>query len=216
LLATRAGSPAWGPEILARHQAVGILDTLAGFYTEWEQWSADLAETHSNYPVLNHFRSPHPLRNWVLGLLAVMDSAALYLALSPNSAPTQARLCVRMGFISLRDMARAIDLPFEPDPLPTDPVALTWDEYMKGIARLESSGFAMERTPEEAWPHFLGWRVNYEQLSYAFADLVNAPAAAWSGPRTHMPEDQIPLVAPVDRKPGDAHTMSMPRSKTPL
>ncbi len=37
MLESRAGLPAWGPEILARHQLVGIIDTLPDFYASWEQ-----------------------------------------------------------------------------------------------------------------------------------------------------------------------------------
>ncbi len=43
LLEGRAGAPAWGPELLARPQLVGIIDTLPDLYKEWESWSADVA-----------------------------------------------------------------------------------------------------------------------------------------------------------------------------
>src|ERR1700704_3941695 len=52
MLASRAGEPSWGPEILIRHQLVGIVDALPDFYDEWEQWAAELSESHSTYPVL--------------------------------------------------------------------------------------------------------------------------------------------------------------------
>jgi hypothetical protein len=44
LLNSRAGSPSWGPELLARtHYALGsgtsALDTLPGLYSEWERWA---------------------------------------------------------------------------------------------------------------------------------------------------------------------------------
>lgn len=101
-LQSRAGAPAWGPEILARHQLVALTGALPDLYSDWERWAADVAESHSNYPILIWFRSPHPLRSWVLALLAVMDAAALHLALSPGSAPPQSRLALRMGFVCLR------------------------------------------------------------------------------------------------------------------
>ncbi|HEY5120255.1 MAG TPA: hypothetical protein VII84_01645, partial [Acidimicrobiales bacterium] len=47
MLESRAGAPAWGPELLARHQLVGILDTLPDLYKDWETWAADVAESHS-------------------------------------------------------------------------------------------------------------------------------------------------------------------------
>lgn len=214
MLATRAGLPAWGPEILARHHAVGTLDSLGAFYARWEEWSADVAESHANYPVLNDFRSPNPLRNWVLGLLAVMDSAAMYLAMCPGTAPIEARLFVRMGFIALRDIAGAIGLPFDPDPMPTDPITLTIEDFARGVERLAAVGFPMERSAAEAWPHFHGWRVNYEALAYGLADRVNAPPAAWSGPRSNVQSEPIALRAPIDRRVDDERTMAEPRRTT--
>src|SRR6202034_269177 len=50
LLESRAGAPAWGPELLIRHQLVGVTDGLPAFYQDWEHWSADLAESHGTHP----------------------------------------------------------------------------------------------------------------------------------------------------------------------
>lgn len=202
MLEARAGSPAWGPEILARQQLVGLTESVGKLYDDWEQWAAELAESHANYPILMRFRSPNPYRSWIVALTAVMDSAALYLALAPESAPRQARLCLRMGFTALRDIAGMINLPFNDDPRPDDPIQLPYDDYLQGVARLRDSGFPLERTPEEAWADFRGWRVNYEELAAGLADLVDAPPAPWSGTRTHFPEVIAPR-RPVDRRPDD-------------
>jgi hypothetical protein len=182
-LQSRAGEPAWGPEILARHQIVATVDNLPSLYDDWETWAADVAESHSNYRVLVWFRSPHPLRSWIVALLAVLDSAALYLATCPSTAPSEARLTLRMGFTALRDIGTALGIPFDPDPRPDSPISLTKREYLEGIDRMLAAGFVMERSAEEAWPDFKGWRVNYEALAYAVADRVDAVPAPWSGPR---------------------------------
>jgi hypothetical protein len=114
LLNARAGVPSWGPELLARtHYALGTgvstLDTLPGLYAQWERWAADVTESHTTYIPLVRFRSPRPLSSWVTALLAVLDSAALYLALSPGSAPAvPARLCLRSGFVCFREVAQAM------------------------------------------------------------------------------------------------------------
>src|ERR1700730_16168739 len=93
LLNARAGVPSWGPELLARtHYALGsgvsAINTLPDLYAQWERWASDVAESHTTYLPLVRFRSPRPLSSWVTGLLAVLDSAALFLALSPNAAAT--------------------------------------------------------------------------------------------------------------------------------
>lgn len=203
LLQSRAGAPAWGPELLWRYHNVGLLPALKELYSDWEHWAADVAESHPNYPALIFFRSPHPLRNWVLGLLAVLDSAALCLALAPRLAPVEARLCLRMGFLCLRDIAEFLRMPFDPDPLPTDPIELTYEDFAAGVQRLQDSGFPLERTIEEAWPHFKGWRVNYESIAYELCDVVSAAPGPWSGVRTHMPQMEIVPQRPANRKPDD-------------
>ena len=209
MLQSRAGVPAWGPEILWRHQLSGRIDALSDLYSDWEQWAADVAESHTNYPVLLNFRSPHPLRSWIVGLLAVMDSAAMYLALCPNTAPTQARLCLRMGFVSLREIADAIGIPYDPDPFPDDPIELTYEEFLAGINRMQ--GFPIERSPEEAWPHFVGWRTNYESIAYAVADWVTAPPGPWSGSRTHIPGMAFVPQRPANRIARSADAKHQPK-----
>jgi hypothetical protein len=204
MLQSRAGAPAWGIEILLRHQLAGLLDRLGDLYADWERWAADVTESHTNYPVLLYFRSPHPLRSWVVGLLAVMDSAAVCLAVAPSLAPTEARLCLRMGFLCLRNIGDFMRIPYDPDPLPSDPISLTFEEFHAGIGLLEDRDFPMERTAEEAWPHFHGWRVNYESLAYAIADSVTAPPGPWSGPRQHLPGMEIIPQRPADRQPDDS------------
>ena len=213
LLQGRAGAPAWGPEILARHKLAGLMDELRPLYEEWERWAADVAESHTNYPPLIYFRSPHPLRSWVIGLLAVMDGAALQLALAPDSAPTEARLCLRMGFSCLRYIADLLRIPYDPDPLPDDPIELTFEEFAAGVERLEQAEFPMEKTPEEAWLHFKGWRVNYESIAYALADLVVAPPGPWSGGRDHLPGMAIIPERPADRSPEDPTARGRPKAE---
>jgi hypothetical protein len=206
LLNERAGMPSWGPELLARtHFALGTgvstLDTMPDLYAQWESWAADVAESHTTYPVLVRFRSPGPLSSWVIALLAVLDSAALFLALSPSAAPVvPARLCLRGGFRCFHRIAQAIgfDIPDEPDPDARSNV--TYDEFLAAVGRMREVGFPIERDPAEAWPDFVGWRVNYEQAAYAVAAAVYAVPALWSGPRRHR-ATPIPPVRPNRGRP---------------
>jgi hypothetical protein len=202
LLNGRAGVPSWGPELLARtHYALGsgtsTLNTLPGLYIQWERWAADVAESHTTYLPLVRFRSPRPKSSWVLALLAVMDSAALYLSLAPDSAPdVEARLCLRGGFDCLTRVARALgcDVPDRADPAAG--ISLSYEEFLDAVQRIRDVGFDIQRDPADAWPHFVGWRVNYEQAAYAIAYAIDAPPALWSGPRRYP----VPPIAP-DRPP---------------
>ena len=201
LLESRAGSPAWGPEVLARHQLVGIVDTLAELYAQWEAWSADIAESHTTYPILLLFRSPEPWLSWLIGLLAVLDAGAMHLALSPSTAPSQARLCLRMGFTPLNRVA--LSLGWKADPDPDGDVMLTFEEFAQAVAMLTSYGFVMERTAEEAWLDFRGWRINYESVAYRLADHLTAPPAPWSNTRRHLRVSVVEPRRPPHRAPRD-------------
>jgi hypothetical protein len=201
LLDARSGVPSWGPELLSRtHYALGsgasTVNTLPDLYNRWERWAADVAESHTTYLPLVRFRSPRPMSSWVTALLAVLDSAALYLALSPQAAPTvPARLCLRGGFECLTRVARAMgcDVPEVPDP--ADGISLTYQEFLEALERLEKVGFTIERAPQDAWPDFVGWRVNYENAAYSIAAAIDAVPAFWSGPR-HFPSTPIPPFRP--------------------
>jgi hypothetical protein len=201
LLQSRAGSPAWGPELLIRHQLVGLIDNLASLFAEWERWAADVAESHTSYPSLLYLRSPRPQNSWIVSLIAVMDAAALTLAVDPDSAPIEARMLIRMGFTCLRDIAETTGIPFTPDPSPDDPISLPRDEFDDAYGRLREIGYPMSRTSDEAWPHFKGWRVNYESVAYALAAALDAPPARWSGPRALFRAESLEPVRPVDRQP---------------
>jgi len=202
LLESRAGSPAWGPELLIRHQLVGTVDNLASLFAEWERWAADVAESHSTYPSLLYLRSPRSKNSWIVSLIAVLDAAALLLAIDPRGAPIEARMCLRMGFTCLRDIAQATGIPFDPDPQPDDPIELPRAQFDDARERLMAAGFASSRPEEEAWAHFRGWRVNYEAVGYAVAAAFNAPPAMWTGPRRLFRGESIEPTRPVDRRPG--------------
>jgi hypothetical protein len=201
MLESRAGSPAWGPELLARHQLVGINDALPQLYAEWEQWSAEVTESHTTYPVLLLFRSPEPWLNWIVGLLAVLDAGAMQLALNPTTAPSQTRLCLRMGFTLFNRLAGSLGFPVDPDPDPDGGITLQYEEFASAVDNLAGYGFPMERSAEEAWPHFRGWRINYESSAYRLADAFTAPPAPWSGTRRHLRAGVVEPKRPPHRAP---------------
>ena len=70
----------------------------------------------------------------------------------------------------------------------------------EAVARMHEVDFKIERDPADAWPDFVGWRVNYERAAYAVAFAVDAVPALWSGPRYHgIPP--IPTIRPGRGRP---------------
>ena len=206
LLNARGGFPSWGPELLARtYYALGsgasTLDTMPALYAQWERWASDVAESHTTYLQLVRFRSPQPLSSWVTSLLSVLDSAALFLALSPTAAPVvPARLCLRSGFLCFYRIARAMgfDIPQEPDPAAG--ISISYDEFLEAVKRMREVDFPIERDPEQAWPDFVGWRVNYEQAAYCggrrrlrrAGQVVRSAQAPGGADRAHPPASRPP------------------------
>ena len=200
LLETQAGVPAWGPEILIRFLLVDNVSQLGRLYDRWTEWSADLSESHTSYRTLVYFRSPDPMRSWLLGLLSVLDAAALQLAITPRSAPAEARNLLRMGYLTLRKIAAASGIKVNDDPQPDDPLLLTRDDFMDAVDQVMAAGWLPERDLDEAWVHFRGWRINYEAAAYGLALHLDVPPALWSGPRRSSEAVMHP-VRPVDRRP---------------
>ena len=201
LLHSRCGEPNWGPEILIRHAIVNSSDELVTLWRDWEHWAADVAESHVNYPVLIHVRSAQPLRNWLIALLAVMDAAALQLALNPQIPQGPARVALRQGFVTVHDIARAEGIAVDDDPDPDSPLDLGYDDFLAAYEQIVASGYAMTRTAEEAWPHFRGWRINYESAAYRLAERIDAVPALWSGTR-RPPLPALAPERPTNRMPG--------------
>jgi hypothetical protein len=207
LLNARAGVPSWGPELLARtHYALGsgvsTIDTLPDLYARWEVWAADVAESHTTYLPLVRFRSPRPLSSWVTALLAVLDSAALLLSLSPQAAPTvPARLCLRAGFLCFNQVAQAMGIQVPDEPDPRRGIGLSYEDFLGAIDRMRQVDFPIERDPAQAWEDFVGWRVNYEEAAYAIAADLHAVPALWSGERRPRTSPIPPIRPPLGRPP---------------
>ena len=73
--------------------------------------------------------------------------------------------------------------PVRRGPRPDAGTVITRAEFDEGIARLQTVGFPMVRTADEAWPHFQGWRVNYESTCTGWRGRSTPVPALWSGPR---------------------------------
>ena len=102
---------------------------------------------------------------------------------------------------SLQTLADTFEIPYNADPRPDDPLVITYEDYLRGVKRLEDIDFPVERSAEEAWPDFRGWRVNYESTALALAELIVAVPGPWMGGR--VVGMTIPTKRPVDRTPDE-------------
>lgn len=108
LLDARAGSPPTAAQLLARHASDP--DGLCELLHEWEQWSAELLETHLSYPVLAYFRSQHENQSWLAALTAVLDASALATVALAGAPARQARLTFAIARHAVVDLTQVFRL----------------------------------------------------------------------------------------------------------
>ena len=183
-LDVRAGLPPTAAEMLERMSRIKGLDQMAGFWRRWEAWFMDIEETHTTNPALVFFRSPVWQRSWVTAAGAVLDGAAISASTVEGPRQSDAELCIRAGYLSLRRIADYFAVPYDPDPRPDDPISITRQEYDQVCDRLAKAGVPLRPDREQTWRAFAGWRVNYDTVLLALAGLVMAPYAPWSSDRS--------------------------------
>ncbi len=181
LLEVRAGSPPSAVEMLARFHRIEKLDALAEFWESWEVWFAALAESHTSLAALVFFRSPREDVSWVTASGAVLDGAALKRSVIDLPRDPQEALCIRAGFVALRQIADSFDIAYNREPhWPEEPISILREDFMDACDKLAGEGVPLVSDLEQAWIDFAGWRVNYDAVLLALAKITMAPSAPWS------------------------------------
>jgi hypothetical protein len=187
MLEVRAGSPPSAIEMILRYQRIHGLDRLNVLWVQWEQWFADIEESHTSLAALVFFRSPQPDHSWVTAAGAVLDAAALIRSTVDVPRDAQADLCIRAGYLALRRIADFFQIPYQANPTPDHPISLSRDEFEAAYAELQQNGVPLIADRDQAWRDFTGWRVNYDTVLLALAAITMAPYAPWSSDRSLLP-----------------------------
>ena len=192
-LEVRAGTPPSAVSFLIRHHRIGALDQVDATFETWERWFAHIEESHLTYPALVFFRSPQSDRSWVAAAGTMLDTAALAASCLPRRSVGSAGLCIRAGFLALRRIAAFFGIGFDPDPAPDDPISIDRSEFDAVWERLEAEGIDLVPDRDQAWRDFAGWRVNYDTVLLALADVTVAAYAPWTSDRS-APDHERPRI----------------------
>ncbi len=185
LVATFAGSPPWAIPMLERFHRIDGLDHMEEqVFEPWTVWFVEVEETHTSLSALPFFRSPQADRSWITAAGTVLDGAALYASTldAPRSPPGE--LCIRTGYLALREIAALFDIRYDPAPKPDDPISIARDEFDAAYDRMAANGLPLRPDRDQAWRDFAGWRVNYDQVLVTLAGMIRAPYAPWSSDRS--------------------------------
>ncbi len=183
-LSSRAGTPPDPVMLLERAYRGTYLDELDDLWSEWETWFSGLAETHTSLAMLSFFRSPGPERSWITASGVVLDAASLRYAIVDVAWTPAAGLCIRSGYLALREIAGHFGIEYDPDPAPDDPISVTRDEFEVACDQLVAAGVPVRSDLDQAWRDYAGWRVNYDHVLVSLSAFMAAPYARWSSDRS--------------------------------
>lgn len=184
LLSMRGGSPPAGAELLVRLHRLDLLRRLPEFWARWEEWFIELEESHTSLAPIAFFRSSHAGRSWVTAAGAVLDAAALRLAVLDLPHRADADLCLRVGTATLWEVAALFRLPTGPAEGPDAGVSISRIEFDAVRARLTAAGLPVRPDAGESWREFERARGAYDVALLNLAALTMAPYAPWSSDRS--------------------------------
>jgi hypothetical protein len=171
MLDARAGSPPSAAELLRRHSQDRAFDALIELLRDWEEWSAELLESHLSYPVLAYFRSQHDNQSWLSALTTILDASALVLSGMEGAPARQARLTFAMARHAVVDLAQIFSYTpgGHPDRLPPDDCT-----HLR--AALISSGLQLQDPDGQ---RLLKLRRMYEPYVQGLAEYLHMPLPQW-------------------------------------
>jgi hypothetical protein len=170
----RAGSPPSAGALLIRTADRGGWDEIATYLDEWDNWTAELMETHLSYPILAYYRSQHVNQNWLAALTTVVDTSAFAMATAPGPAAHAGELTFAIGRHALADLAytfRVTPRPPSEDRLPDSVLHELCDELSERDLELADEEAARVRLTE--------LRHTYEPYANALAEHLAVPLPSW-------------------------------------
>jgi len=177
MLDARASSPSAAGELLRRMRLSGGLLPLTALLQDWEEWSAELLESHLSYPVMAYYRSQHEGQSWLSALTTIMDVCALVIVGVDGAAPWQAQLTFAMGRHALVDLAYV----FRRAPKPLDRDRLPLADLARLRRLLEEAGCPL-KDGAEADAKLAELRGLYEPYANALGALFLLPLPPWMLP----------------------------------
>jgi hypothetical protein len=192
-LVVRVGSPPTGLALLCRSWRLGRFDQLEEVWEGWEDWFIEISESHTTFPQLVFFRSPHPRNHWVLSAETVLDGAALLMTACDVERQSRAELCIEAGvgaLVAIADFLGVAHRPPEDDAEITLPTQLFDD----ALRQLGDEGVPLHDDHETVWREFRQIRARYEPLIAVLGRMTDAPRSDWSSWSDNTPRHSPPLL----------------------
>ena len=189
------------PALLSSTWRLGRFEQLEEVWNVWEDWFIDLGESHTTFPELAFFRSPHPQNHWVLATEGVLDGAALFTTVCDVPRQSRAELCLHAGIRSLATIADFLGIPRDPVE-PNSDIALPEQRFDQACQEFRELGIPVREDLARSWSEFQSVRARYEPVLAAIGRLTDAPRSDWSSWSETAPRHRLPLLRPHRDGPG--------------
>ena len=189
-LATRAGSPPAAGVILEGVAGHERWRELERELRNWEEWAAELMETHLSYPLLGFYRSQHVNQNWLAALTAMVDVSAFVGAIKGKGRSEAAEVTFAIGRHALSDLAHQYRVAVRR-------VDRLSDDEFDELYALISPAMTEPVEREETRRRLAKLRQAYEPQAQALADWLALELPPWlpveRGPDGSMRKPRIGL-----------------------
>lgn len=171
-LASRAGVPPSGVELLEHYGRSGLRDHLPRLFAEWEGWVAGLMVSHRPYHHLTYYRSSYRGESWVASLGAMLDAAVLVFTTVEGGAEGDARSFQSLGL----QTATELNLWFTRRP--TTPPELSREQWAAARERLSRAGYKLKEE-DDSWRLFSAARALHAGEIHGLAAYLAVDPPAW-------------------------------------
>jgi hypothetical protein len=171
-LSTRAGAPPAAGAILCGAARRERWRELERELRAWEEWAAELMETHLSYPLLGYYRSQHVNQNWLAALTAMVDVSAFVSAVEEESGNEAAEITYAIGRHALSDLALQYRVRFGPADRLSD------DDFDRLYAAVEDAA-TRPVGREEARRRLKELRAAYEPKAQGLAEWLALELPPW-------------------------------------
>jgi Ion channel len=176
LLDARAGTPPTAVELLRRNYADMHTEELRLLLHDWEEWCADILESHLSYPILAFYRSQHEQQSWVEALTVILDTCALILTSIDGAPAASARFTFAAARHAVVDLAQVLNTP------PWAEVhRLSSEEWTQVRDRLSAAGIRLQESAASE-RKLARLRETYEPFVSALARRLQVSLPPWIPP----------------------------------
>lgn len=179
-LDARAGSPPSAGRLVIRSTRRGGWEGTAAYLGEWEEWVAELMESHLSYPVLAHFRSQHVNQSWLAAMCTVLDASSLTLCAAPDGSAEAARFTFAIARHAVADLSYTL----RAQPRPPDPDRLPRSDLEELLRQLREQGAQPAADTDALAERLARLRTLYEPYANALSLRLELPLPPWMAPES--------------------------------